>query len=50
MVDAETQANWRKVKEALEKTGKTNCEFYRRACAVVKGQGDPFHGTRYERF
>lgn len=40
MTDIERQ-NWQKVKDALEKAGKTNCEFYRRACAIVRGEPDP---------
>jgi len=33
--------NWAKIKEALEKAGKTDCMFYRRACAIVAGRPDP---------
>ena len=27
--------NWQKVKEALEKSGKTDCYFYKRAIAIL---------------
>ena len=27
--------NWQKVKEALEKSGKTDCYFYKRAVAIL---------------
>lgn len=33
--------NWRLVKENLEAAGKTDCWFYRRACAVVETGKDP---------
>jgi len=34
--------NWIKVKKALEKSGKTDCFYYVRACMIVKGKPDPF--------
>jgi hypothetical protein len=40
-MDAETRANWLKVKKALEKAGKTDCWYYRRAIAITAGQPDP---------
>tara|TARA_Y100000004_G_scaffold129773_1_gene146321 strand:+ start:250 stop:390 length:141 start_codon:yes stop_codon:yes gene_type:complete len=33
--------NWRKVKEALEASGKTDSMFYRRALAILSGERDP---------
>jgi hypothetical protein len=33
--------NWRKVKEALEKAGKTDCSFYQRAIAILGTGRDP---------
>lgn len=33
--------NWRKVKEALEASEKTDSYFYTRAVAIVNGQPDP---------
>ena len=33
--------NWQKIKEALEKAGKTDAYFYKRACAIVEGDPDP---------
>lgn len=33
--------NWKKVKEALEEAGKTDCYFYKRAVAICKGEEDP---------
>ncbi len=35
------KSNWRKVKDALEKAGKTDCMFYKRAVAICKGDDDP---------
>jgi hypothetical protein len=40
-MDQQTRDNWRKIKEALEVAGKTDCMFYRRAVAIVKGGSDP---------
>ena len=33
--------NWEKVKEALEKAGKTDSFFYKRACLIIDGKPDP---------
>jgi len=33
--------NWRKVKEALEAAGKTDCYFYKRAVAILGTGRDP---------
>jgi hypothetical protein len=33
--------NWRKVKEALEASKKTDSYFYKRAVAIVGGKPDP---------
>jgi len=41
-MDAETLENWRKVKAALEAAGKTNCDYYRRAAVILRGQPDPW--------
>lgn len=40
-MDANTRANWLKVKIALEKAGKTDCMFYKRAIAILSGRPDP---------
>jgi hypothetical protein len=40
-MDSRTYENWRKVKEALEKAGKTDCMFYERAVAILAGKPDP---------
>ena len=40
-MDERTRENWQKVKEVLEAAGKTNCYFYKRACAVVDTGRDP---------
>jgi len=42
-VDERVQANWLKVKLALEAAGKTNCHMYMRACMAVKTGRDPGH-------
>jgi hypothetical protein len=41
-MDAEKLELWRKVKEGLEKAGKTDCDYYRRAVAILKGCKDPW--------
>ena len=41
LMDERTRENWAKVKAALEKAGKTDCSFYRRAVAVVMTGRDP---------
>lgn len=40
-MDDRTRENWAKVKAALEKAGKADCHFYRRAVAVVQTGRDP---------
>lgn len=34
-------SNWQKIKEALEKSGKTDSFYYKRAVAIVDGAKDP---------
>ncbi len=36
-----TLDNWRRIKEALEQSGKTDCFFYKRAIAILAGKQDP---------
>lgn len=36
-MDDHSHENWRKVKLALEQSGKTDCFFYRQACKAVAG-------------
>jgi hypothetical protein len=36
--------NWKKIKEALEEAGKTDCFFYKRAVAILKTGRDPLKG------
>ena len=33
--------NWKKVKDALEQSGKTDCFFYKRAVAICDDKPDP---------
>jgi hypothetical protein len=40
-MDRRTHENWRKVLLALEKAGKTDSMFYRRAVAILSGKPDP---------
>jgi hypothetical protein len=40
-MDKQTLENWRKVKEALERSGKTDCFFYKRAVAILSTGRDP---------
>jgi len=41
-MDPQKLANWKKIKEALEDAGKTDCDYYRRAVAILRGQPDPW--------
>jgi hypothetical protein len=34
-MNQQTIDNWKKIKAALETAGKTDCDYYRRACEVV---------------
>jgi len=40
-VDEEQIEKWRRVKEALEKAGKTESPFYKRALVILKSGVDP---------
>ena len=40
-MDDHTYQNWVKIKETFEASGNTDNMFYKRACAIVKGQKDP---------
>ena len=40
-MDADTRANWAKVKDALERAGKTDCYYYKRAVAILTMGCDP---------
>jgi hypothetical protein len=40
-MDSKTRENWLKVKQALEKAGKTDSFFYHRAVAILSGKPDP---------
>jgi hypothetical protein len=40
-MDKQEIENWKKVKDALEKSNKTDCMFYKRAVAIVDGKPDP---------
>lgn len=40
-MDRYTLENWRKIKRALEKAGKTDSMFYQRAVLVLAGKRDP---------
>ena len=44
-MDQRIKDNWQKVKEALEKSGKTDSWYYKRACAIVATGRDPFEGA-----
>jgi hypothetical protein len=39
-MDSRTRANWAKVKEALERSGKTDCYYYQRAVAILRTGND----------
>ena len=40
-MDRRTFENWEKVKQALEKAGKTDCWYYKRAVSILSGKPDP---------
>jgi len=40
-MDKQARENWAKVKEALEKAGKTDCFFYKRAVYILQNGRDP---------
>jgi len=41
-MDPQTRENWRRVKEHLERAGKTDNQYYKRALKILAGQLDPF--------
>ena len=43
-MDQKTKDNWQKVKIALEKSSKTDCLLYQRACAILATGKDPGPG------
>ena len=40
-MDDATKENWERIKKHLEKVGKTDTMFYKRAVAISKGDDDP---------
>ena len=46
-MDKQEIENWKKVKEALEEADKTDCMFYKRAVAIVKGGDDPINDKAF---
>lgn len=40
-MDHRTRESWAKIKLALEKAGKTDCMFYKRAIEILAGRPDP---------
>ena len=40
-MDKQELENWKRVKEALEKAGKTDSMYYKRAVAIIEGRPDP---------
>ncbi len=40
-MDPDTLDNWRKIKAHLEMKGAIKNDYYRRACAILRGQKDP---------
>ena len=41
MMDPYTYENWKKIKELMEREGRTDNFFYKRAVAIVSGKKDP---------
>ena len=42
LMDKKTRENWVKLKEVLERAGKTDTHYYVRAVIIAKGGEDPF--------
>lgn len=40
-MDRRTLENWQRVKKALEKAGKTDSWYYKRAVSILAGKPDP---------
>ena len=40
-MDEHTRQNWQKIKDTLEASGKTGCQLYKRACAILRTGVDP---------
>jgi hypothetical protein len=40
-MDSQTLSNWRKIKETMEAAGKTDNQYYKRACSILAGRPDP---------
>jgi len=40
-MDKISMENWQKVKDAMEASGNTDNFYYKRACAILRGQKDP---------
>ena len=40
-MDNRTFENWQRVKQALEKAGKTDSWYYKRAVSILSGKPDP---------
>jgi len=40
-MDRHTLENWKKIKELMEREGRTDTMFYKRACAILAGKKDP---------
>jgi len=45
-MNKDERENWQKVKEALEEAGKTDNFYYKRACAIVRGEPDPMDNLK----
>ena len=40
-MSTEERENWQRIKTHMESVGKTDSQFYTRACAIVAGNPDP---------
>jgi hypothetical protein len=43
-MDRHTLENWKRIKELMERQGRTDTMFYERAVRIVNGGKDPFDG------
>lgn len=45
-MDQTTRKNWQLIRDALERAGKTDNPYYRRAVAILSGKPDPLKQDR----
>lgn len=48
-MNEQEKENWKKVKDALEAAGKTDCFFYKRAVAICGDKEDPLDKLKWDK-